>query len=602
MPTSTGTGRKVADFLFVQQDEKIVSKRGGSRIGTAARSHIMSEYLRKKNAAKLQKLKNFSAVDIFMGRKPHASKAQEVRDGTSATAKAPLPRTLEKQKTALTVDVLDNELANRFENGGMPIGRVFEVEDSGDLSDQARITPTEQAKKVESLSLQVIARRRSRSPSTILSGASDPFGAAAAPLGAWEHHLVKFFVECLTPDVYGADKESRDSLMARKAHQMQFHNIIQDAGSLFSLYAVSCANEEVRRTVRPKLESNVDKALAKSSSYYRMKVIQIVRRTIEEIRDPTRDIDDRLIGILLGLLGADWATHDYPAAYVHIKAICNLVKMRGGIHTLNARWAEDVVISDVSMAVANTCAPILPLTWTPVDLPESSRLAMVPENGSTLSVIGQRLLEPQCSAFLNNDLIEPIQKLRVLTWVTEYDQHPKDEEMRNRQWVSTATPAAEHRLLSFYQYHSQLSDQPLQQSIAITLLLFTRSSLHYIHYRGEVYLMPLLSKLGSVLLWTDLQTLWSPFSDILLWVLCMGLFAADKGGVKGQVIWFSRQISRVASFLFLKEWGEVELLLQEFFYLSRIHGKPLKKLWTFQIQPSLLTRSGEPSISAREQG
>jgi len=564
----------------------------------------MGNYLRKKNAARKQRLKDSSAVDSFMGRKANSSKVEESGNPVRKMSKIPIGRTQKERQggerrrseVAYGQDGSETLEAHKISND-----RVVEILETTDpLHGNQDHGRGPQENNDGQGNLQVAVQSRRKSPSRILyldSGSADPFSSAAAPVGAWEHHLIQFFVECLTPDVYGGDKESRDSLMARKAHQMAFHQIIQDAGSLFSLFAVSCANEETRRMLKPNPESSMGNSIPKSSFYYRMKVIQVVRQAIDNIKDPARDINDRLIGIMLGLLGADWATADYAAAFMHIKAICHLVKMRGGIQTLNERWAEDVVIADVSMAVSTVAAPILPLTWTPAALPESSRLAMVPAEESKLHLLGQRLLDAQSSSTFSTDLTSTIYKLRSVTWIVEYANHPVDEETRNRRWVSVSTPGAEHRLLSFHQYHAQLSDQPMQQCVSIALLMFIRSSLHYLNYRGQVYLLPLLMQLKSDLLWTDLQTLWSPFTDILLWVLCMGCFAADKCGDLVQLRWFARLLERVVGFLLLKEWWEVETLLEEFFYLERIHGDALKRLWEELICPRLqLSEENDASL------
>ena len=80
---------------------------------------------------------------------------------------------------------------------------------------------------------------------------------------------------------------------------------------------------------------------------------------------------------------------------------------------------------------------------------------------------------------------------------------------------------------------------------------------------------------------STMDTFWSPWTDILLWVLCTGLHAAeDMPEVK------------VAEFLQIREWEEVAPVLREFFYLDRVHGPPLQRLWREVKQVSIGSTTG----------
>lgn len=92
-------------------------------------------------------------------------------------------------------------------------------------------------------------------------------------------------------------------------------------------------------------------------------------------------------------------------------------------------------------------------------------------------------------------------------------------------------------------------------------------------HRGSAKPLPRLRKLLSG---SPLDVHWSPFSDILFWVLCLGLCLADSTGHEA---WFVDKVTETAGFLRLRGWSEAETLLLDFFYLEYYHGPSLQMPW-----------------------
>ena len=76
---------------------------------------------------------------------------------------------------------------------------------------------------------------------------------------------------------------------------------------------------------------------------------------------------------------------------------------------------------------------------------------------------------------------------------------------------------------------------------------------------------------------SDMSNIWSPFSDVLLWILFMGSCAAWDSSEKG---WFVLELRRVVRALDLKSFMEMESLLKSFLYRSIVSGEPLRELWS----------------------
>ena len=86
----------------------------------------------------------------------------------------------------------------------------------------------------------------------------------------------------------------------------------------------------------------------------------------------------------------------------------------------------------------------------------------------------------------------------------------------------------------------------------------------------------LIRELTNSLHCSDLSAAWSPFSDVLLWVLFLGHFGAYTGMEKG---WFGLEISRVMTILDVESFEHLESILKQFLYRDSIYRGPLVELW-----------------------
>ena len=74
----------------------------------------------------------------------------------------------------------------------------------------------------------------------------------------------------------------------------------------------------------------------------------------------------------------------------------------------------------------------------------------------------------------------------------------------------------------------------------------------------------------------DLQAVWQPHSDMLIWILFLGANSA-----LGQVErpWFVSQLAREVISLDLKSWENARTLLLKFFYLDHAQQDAFQVVW-----------------------
>jgi hypothetical protein len=74
---------------------------------------------------------------------------------------------------------------------------------------------------------------------------------------------------------------------------------------------------------------------------------------------------------------------------------------------------------------------------------------------------------------------------------------------------------------------------------------------------------------------SGLQSLWYPYSALLLWIVTTGAFMAKRGN---EYDWFATMAAKVATYLEVTKAPDMKKVLQRFFYIDGVQHQVLAKL------------------------
>jgi hypothetical protein len=116
----------------------------------------------------------------------------------------------------------------------------------------------------------------------------------------------------------------------------------------------------------------------------------------------------------------------------------------------------------------------------------------------------------------------------------------------------------------------QIRLTPLQESVRISLFIFYYLTL--LRFAPAVMSEMLQASLQK----TDLPSFWSPYSSLLLWVIFVGVHVSRT---KKERPWFVFYLARGVKLLEIQTLDQLRDVLSRFFYLDRLFGKSLTKIW-----------------------
>jgi hypothetical protein len=533
-------------FLFVHNDaESAVQKK--SVVGSSARSHIMNEFKRKEKVAGLVWLKkNSSSVDSFLGKR--SAKSDQVGTATlsnSSSRKACIPfRPGPRRAQSLKIWASSEE--------------EFGSESQLHIEDPSKVLQREQ--------------NHEPAPAVIFlnGGADDPFSSASIRLDPWMHGLIRYFVGVCMPTLFAVQSVDQDSFRQSSGILDDVINALSDASHMNALLAMSAAHMEVQKGCdRTSTDSHV-----KGSYHFKGKALHMLQKRLS---NDINDVDYEMMQAIMKLSATESILGDYQAQLVHIRAWCRIVSILGGMRKLDWRIVESDVTQSLKIKASG---PLLDITlhqdWTPFEIPEARKSSVFPPVTSAIHIIGRRLIDLDRSTdIFQSAFLILLRDIRSLVYMSVFvASNSREVVPADYQWLRESTLGVAHRLCTFPLNYPRLRPYPrcsIQWSVRVTMLLYADSTLI-----NQVPRSALVPELRQALGISMLDAFWSPWTDILLWVLCIGLYSAE--GMPDER-WFVSQIARVAEFLQLFHWEEVAPILREFFYLDRVHGDPLRRLW-----------------------
>jgi len=189
--------------------------------------------------------------------------------------------------------------------------------------------------------------------------------------------------------------------------------------------------------------------------------------------------------------------------------------------------------------------------------------------------IGTAILEPSVTSLFDWQLAQAFRDLREVMLYREYYQ-----------FQSQAPPPAEldHFNIKSYNLRYLILTLPFQmvppasdkqEPCRLALLIFWNAN-YMVANPDSALFRALTTQLKVALEKSDMQGVWGPHFELLMWVLFLG---AHISGGQRERPWFVLNLARGARILKLGEWDNVRKMLLRFFYLDRVYQKSFQEAW-----------------------
>ena len=270
-----------------------------------------------------------------------------------------------------------------------------------------------------------------------------------------------------------------------------------------------------------------------------------------------------------------------------------MVELRGGINCVPRNLAQTLSrLVDCWLSSLLTASNLLIgclrvesyAAWTSASQP---RLPMYKSRFRERYTSGPILFLDQFGSPFNNDrfekflwktLFQTACDLQFLTHILElHKREPSKIGATEREYFEDTYASVQHRLVSLPHPVDILSKSIAyyrQNCWRMAALLYLNIGIR--QSPTPNLLKSMTSRLIESFQESDMSQGWAPFSDILLWILCMGCCGSWDETEKG---WFVLELRRVVRMLGLHSLDELESRLQAFLYRSSVLQEPLRKLW-----------------------
>jgi len=276
-----------------------------------------------------------------------------------------------------------------------------------------------------------------------------------------------------------------------------------------------------------------------------------------------------------------------------------MVELRGGINTLPRDLAQqvsrlvlgfpfDLFLLERLYSQKHTRVDSYG-SWTCASKP---RLPMYKSRFRDSRTLGSVMFPDQLGSPFNNDRFEKFLwktlfstacDLQFLTHLLElHKREPSKIGATEREFFEDTYAAAQHLLVSL----------PHPVDVANKSIIYYRQNCWrmgaLLYFNIAIRQCPtpnLLKSMTSRLIESfqesDMSMAWTPFSDVLLWILFMGCCGSWDKTEKG---WFVLELRRVVRILDLHSVEEMEDSLRAFLYRSSVFDEPLRELWEEHMQ------------------
>jgi hypothetical protein len=553
MPSRTSNGlHDTSSFLFVNQHAaSVLAKANNRRLNQSKQRHVQRQHFARKRQAQLENFHQWSLRSNAQHKSARADSCDlngEALNEHQPSDSSAVPFSTERPTPQEACE--ENDAQHDLS------------ESSADVEFLRNASPENAEFRQHSVANNAIPQPRQ-------GYALDPFSSTTLQLHPAAPSLIHYYTKSMIPRIFAIDARASNNSGLRHQHAFQkdMQCCLTNETQMYALLASSLVH---MNRFENHLEIPGIKAADKERAplYFKTKAMASVRQQLVD-----GNLDIGVFQVVYRLMATERCLGNHMAAKTHFRALYALVAALGGVQSLDSYNKERVIHSDLFEAAQSLGSPNLPLTWDPGNLSEETMLKTAPPD--SLKTLGSGFLDAQLSKVFHADVLDIFSTLTTLIHFTVYSWTPTaDLTSDDLSWQTLRRAAIEHRLLSFPSTHSNAGDHNFIQECTRVATLFWIAMYLADPVRRKI-VAPFNSFLRQTLERSGLQSLWYPHSALLLWIVTIGAFVAEKGD---EYDWFATMVAKVATYLQVTKIADLKTVLQGFFYIDSIQHQVLAKL------------------------
>jgi len=260
---------------------------------------------------------------------------------------------------------------------------------------------------------------------------------------------------------------------------------------------------------------------------------------------------------------------------LHVNALGELVKLRGGFHGLSVSFLNLLLSTSSITFIVYSTPPIRPPTFESGNLDAGATIAHAAATFPELRELGVAFFDPTVADFLDGELLRSVRDMSH--WITyrEYclacDRHASPSEtthFHGKLWNAL------FRICN--SLHQQGSSMDGRQEVCQIVLLICCMPGVELNGPGSALYRAFSARLTSAFRRVDLIAFWKTAPHVLLWTCLFG--AAISRGLP-EYPWFVANMSIGVKLTGATAWVDMRKVLLRLFYLERVDGEILRNIW-----------------------
>ncbi|KAL6245035.1 hypothetical protein RBB50_007810 [Rhinocladiella similis] len=560
-----------SQFLFVNEDASTVTRTTKDvELDRTKQSHVQ-----RQNFARRRQLHEQSVSDQQRGSQssvsPSPARAEPLTETSSSSQGAPpyagdyfdilqnlnlSDAQFQTSPAALSQEMLDPQLAAIFSNPfasttstppalTMPV-TGFETSPSYRPGPFFDTTPS-------NFDVASPPRGPMTSPSVPVSRLASPGASTQRILEQLAPPLIQHYNTILIPEIFWKDVQKVP--LGRTRHALSIHADMQacmsEPAHMYAFLA-SAATQMLVREGRLLLPNVSEGDYQRIPTFFKTKAIQAIRSKLA-----SGQVDHHIAVDVHRLYSTGIYTRNLELAEPHLQALLAIIESLGGLGTFNDYQQEKLMLLDCIGALMSLGVPRLIGAQDPGPLP----------HGALLSIESQGLFRFGLGARFEA-MFQTIETTHLLAdtflhmlQVSQMSLHLQDAQQyipEHHKWFGWTCLTVLHRLLSM-PLHYELNGRTESLRIAAAFWITLARAPHF----GRRAASQSAHSLRQSLEGNDIETLWAPHTDCLLWVVVLGGICTDNDD---DLQWFLNLSKAATAELGLNSPEELEDVLFQLLY------------------------------------